>query len=70
MSYPKIKINDMEFILNPELIQEVARQLPAQIKAMSLTEMMEAARALKAAGESTGITRLVGMIGKSFSGRT
>ncbi len=64
MSYPKIKIKDTEFVLSPSMIQELANQLQAQLQNMSLTEMMTAGRALKAAGESTGITRIVSMLGK------
>ncbi len=69
MTFPKLKINEIEFTLDPELIQEIARQLPAQLKNMTLTEMIEAGKAIKDAGESTGIGKMVRMIGKGNLGR-
>lgn len=45
MAYPKIKTKDVDICLTPELLKEVGRQVPAQLKCMSFTEMIALWRA-------------------------
>lgn len=65
MAYPKIKVKGTpgEICLTPELLQEVGRQVPAQFKSMSWSEMFAlwsaGSQAVTAIKNAPGIANLI-----------
>ena len=58
MSYPKLKTREGTVTITPELLREIARQLPVQMKDMSLREIIALGVAFKELAYSTTVSRM------------
>ena len=65
--YPILKTAQGEVSLTPELIQELGNLLPAQLKKMTFTEMIELGKAMREVGAKTGVGKLLAFFGKGSS---
>lgn len=64
--FPTIKLKTKEFVMSPELLREVGKQLPGQLSNMTFTEMVELWKAIREIGQTSVIANLIALFrGKS-----
>lgn len=64
MSFPKLNTPDGIVTVTPDLIRELGKELPSQIKDMSIGEIIELGMAIKELGKLATIKRIGQLISK------